>query len=568
MYRSNRWISQQHVTSQTLAPTVGQPKTLTHSSLTIYHSTPNAKMPSLMDLPDETLEQIFICVADDDRLALYDDVVYVNKRINRIASPHLLRHAPIHCMNLKRPLIPIHVLLDLFQHREQVVNVRTLFADSYEGDNSRLGEWKEYFARLTDVGNFEKIAEAAPEACPELANSSEWCYQLRNGGVDASVALLLAWCTRIVRLDYKLHRFISTEIQNLTMRLIAISVRKMLADTNPFSRKLYPLAQLEQVVLREPTSSSFPMQNMVHTAPFFYLPKLKLLATTHLGTDEPLRDINHGEETVWIESQAGRIELDPDLYISRFPIGTSPIETLILDKTGFGSTGFLVLVRACKRLRKLGIYIDRHTAIPVNILNPECLSDLSEAIAYHSSSLEEVTFRLLHDLAWEQYQKARVPIPLYDCFKELSHLKRLTIHLEFLYRKIGPDDWVKISPDRWELEVELVPDRLPSNLEHLVLESQRDVDRELIPKHIKHYQTLLRECGVDGRFSKLKSLSMPFKPKYWDFKTWVLAEGIERFEALAESKSVQLIFGKDHFYEFPPMAPEPRPFLHGRLVQF
>jgi len=517
-----------------------------------------------MDLPDEALEQILIHVADEDRLALYYDVIYVNKRINRIASPHVVRHAPIHCMNPKLPPTPIHVLLHLFQHREQAANVRTLFADSYEGDNSRLGEWREYFQRLTDVQNFEKIAETSKESCPKLASSSEWCQQLRNGGVDASVALLLSWCTRVVRLDYKMHRFVSDEIQNMTMRLIAISIRKMTTKTNSSSREPLPLSQLEHVVLREPTSSSLSMQNMVQAAPFFYLPKLKFLATSHLGTDEPLRDISN-DEPFWVESQAGRIVLDPDLYISRFPIGSSPIETLILDRAGFSATGFLVLVRACKRLKRLSIYIDRHTAIPINILDPECLNDLSEAIAYHSSSLEELTFRLLHDLAWEQYQKTQVPIPLYDCFKELTHLKRLTIHLEFLYRKIGPDDWVKITPDRWELEVELVSDRLPSNLEHLVLESKRDVDKELIPKHIKHYQTLLGDCGPYGRFSKLKSLAMPFEPKYWQFKTWVAAEGIEQFEALAESKGVQLIFGKDHFYEFPPMAPEPQPFLHGRF---
>ncbi|CAG7558068.1 unnamed protein product [Fusarium equiseti] len=521
-------------------------------------------MPSLMDLPDETLEQILIYLADHDRLALYYDVIYVNKRINRIASPHVVRHAPIHCMNPKLPPTPIHVLLHLFQHREKASNVRTLFADSYEGDNSRLGEWREYFQRLTDVENFEKIAAAAQETCPELANSSEWCHQLRNGGVDASVALLLAWCTKIVRLDYKMHRFWPDEMQNMTMRLIAISVKSMIADADASSRKLYPLAQLEHVVLREPTSSSYSMQNLVHAAPFFYLPRLKLLATSCLGTDSPLRDIND-DEPFRVESQAGRTVLDPDLYISRFPIGSSPIETLILDRTGFSATGFLVLVRACKRLKKLGIYIDRHTTIPINILDRECLNDLSKAIAYHSSSLEELTFRLLHDLAWEQYQKTRVPIPLYDCLKELSHLKRLTIHLEFLYRKIGPDDWVKITPDRWELEVELVPDRLPTSLEHLILETKRDVDKELFPKHIKHYQTLLRGCGPDGRFSRLKSLAMPFKPSYWHFKTWVAAEGIEQFEALAESKGVQLIFGKDHFYEFPRMAPEPDPRLDGRL---
>ncbi|KAJ4127741.1 hypothetical protein NW768_008013 [Fusarium equiseti] len=521
-------------------------------------------MPSLMDLPDETLEQILILLADDDRLALYYDVIYVNKRINRIASPHVVRHAPIHCENPKHPPTPIHLLLHLFQHREQVKNVRTLFADSYEGDNSRLGEWKEYFNRLTDVQNFERIAEAAQESCPELASSSEWCHQLRNGGVDASVALLLSWCTRMVRLDYKMHRFVSDEIQSMTMRLIAISIRKIAVNINTSSREPLPLSQLEHVVLREPTSSSFSMQNMVHAAPFFYLPNLKFLATSRLGTDEPLRDISD-DEPFRVESQAGRIALDPALYISRFPIGTSPIETLILDKTGFSATGFLVLVRACKRLKKLGIYIERHRPIPVDIHDPEGLNDLSEAIAYHSSSLEELTFRLLHDLAWEQYQKTRTPIPLYDCFKELSHLKRLTIHLEFLYRKIGPDDWVKITPDRWELEVELVPDRLPTNLEHLVLESERDVDKELIPKHIRHYQTLLAECGSDGRFNKLQSLAMPFEPRKWQFRSLFVAEGLEQFEALAESKGVQLIFGKDHFFVFPPMAPEPQPFLHGRF---
>ncbi|RFN54944.1 hypothetical protein FIE12Z_791 [Fusarium flagelliforme] len=131
-------------------------------------------MPSLMDLPEELLEQIVLDVADQDRLALYRDVVYVSKGLNRIASPHVARHSPIRCMNPYAPPTPTHVLLlHLFQHPEQAKNVRTLIADSDEGCKIHPRDWRAYCESFTGREGFGRIADVAKETCPALASSSD-----------------------------------------------------------------------------------------------------------------------------------------------------------------------------------------------------------------------------------------------------------------------------------------------------------------------------------------------------------------------------------------------------------
>jgi hypothetical protein len=144
-----------------------------------------------------------------------------------------------------------------------------------------------------------------------------------------------------------------------------------------------------------------------------------------------------------------------------------------------------VLVRACQRLKKLVISIDRYT----DITNKEIhRNDLSGAIAYHSVSLEELVLRLVEDRVWDEYRLSSGSIPLQDCLKGMHQLRRLNIGVEFLYRKLGAE----------AREVELVSDRLPSSLEHLVLETTVAQHPGLRAKHTKHMQDILKECSPDG----------------------------------------------------------------------
>jgi hypothetical protein len=62
---------------------------------------------------------------------------------------------------------------------------------------------------------------------------------------------------------------------------------------------------------------------------FFHLTKLKTIATSQLGTRFALQD-EADNEACYVDGAFENTVLDPDLYISRFPVGTSPIETLIL----------------------------------------------------------------------------------------------------------------------------------------------------------------------------------------------------------------------------------------------
>ncbi|RBR13507.1 uncharacterized protein FIESC28_08135 [Fusarium coffeatum] len=520
---------------------------------------PKDKKLSLMDLPEEILEQIVLDVADQDRRALYSAVVYVNKRLRRIASPHVARHLPIHCMNPEFPATPMHILMHLSRHPEQAKNIRTLVSDSDEGKYWRRHGWRNYPESPTHSENFERIVERAKETCPELAKYPQWCLHLRNGSADASVALLLAWCTRIVKLDCKLYTFSPGKIEHMTLQLINIAVKEMRDGTGP---SLHPLARLEHVVLR--TSSQ--LQRIAFAAPFFYLPKLKFLATSGLGTDSDLRDV-HDDRPVWFRSfTGGYVTADPALYMSKFPVGTSPIETLIVDRAWFSSCGFLVLVRACKRLKKLAIYNDYFTkfnnrrSLEENNRVAARLEDLSKAIAYHSSSLEEVTLRLEQDPYWRDfhhYHRTTAPLTLFDCLKDMQRLKRLKIHLEFLYRRV--------TRDLWDYSVVLETNRLPPTLEHLVLERYDHVHATLMHGELYRFNKLLEQCGPGSKFSKLQSLTLPFR--YERSRGCPLFEQAEDLEVLAASKGVQLLFQRNPRDYSVPQVPKPYPPLRQRIVR-
>ncbi|RFN54943.1 hypothetical protein FIE12Z_790 [Fusarium flagelliforme] len=348
-------------------------------------------------------------------------------------------------------------------------------------------------------------------------------------------------------------------MQNMTLRLITLAVKDMMAGTKP---SLHPLAQLEHAVLRAPSTHSFPWFHIVYVAPFFYLPKLKFLATADMGTGGgPLRDV-HDDEPSWVQGGSRRVVLDPDLYIPHFPIGTSPIETLILDRACFTSSGFLVLVRACKRIKRLAICVDRymdldHREVAWQEDNNRVvanLEDLSKAIAYHASSLEEVTFGLMYESHWEKYRhyhKTTAPLALYDCLKNMERLKRLTIHIEFLYRQV--------TTILWNTEVELVIDRLPPTLEHLVLVRNEYVDAMLMSQEMQRYRMLLDQCGPGGRFSKLQSLTLPLC--YGKSRGCHLFKEVEELEILAASKGVQVIFRRDPEDYSVSLVPKPYPSL-------
>ena len=346
----------------------------------------------------------------------------------------------------------------------------------------------------------------------------------------------------------------------MTLRLITLVVKEMMAGTKP---SLYPLAQLEHVVLRAPITGVPPGYNMVFVAPFFYLPKLEFLATTGLGIQRShLRDV-HDDEPCWVEGDRQHVALNPDLYISRFPVGTSPIETLVLNRACFYNSGLLVLVRACRVLKKLVLNVSHSGRVIIAVTTGDLehndrvvakLEDLSKAIAYHSSSLEEVTFDIRNELDWADYRhyhKTTAPLALYDCLKNMQRLKRLTIHIEFLYRKA--------TPIVWATKVELVIDRLPPTLEHLVLKRHYAVDATVLDGEMRHYRTILDDCRPDGHLPKLKSLDVPLC--YERSREFRFFEDAEELETLAASIGVQIIF-REHPTDWSvPQVPEPYPPL-------
>ncbi|KAF5673589.1 hypothetical protein FDENT_10241 [Fusarium denticulatum] len=430
-------------------------------------------MGRLLDLPDEILTYICISICDSDRVALFQ-VIHANKRLHRIASPLLVRHWPLHRGDLLKyahARFAVHLVRNPHLQR----NVKSIiFEDLIPTEEDYSG------ARHPEL---DALAIPARQL---FSNDPNWCNQLICGCIDPVAALLLVLCTSIESPDLTIPYF-GEETRLLVLELVSLSLK----DGGPKR----PLENLKLGVLRWGVKDE--PKHIQYAAPFFHLPKVKTLALSALSDNKPLKTIEADQNKQF------RLGLDPDIYETRFPIRTSPIEELMLAAACLTSQGLLTVVSSCKRLKKLAftcqhldLYMDDHNSVL-----------LKQALLLHAASLEELAFDLENHYLENNYGSVEgephIGLDcLKECFPQMKTLKRLTMDIHALYFYDNP-----LS--------EKMLDCLPRSLEYLGLECEFAVGQPEDLKYVEILCPVLEACGPELAREKGIEFILTRESKRW-----------------------------------------------------
>ncbi|KAF5619291.1 catalase-peroxidase 2 [Fusarium tjaetaba] len=390
------------------------------------------RMGQLLDLPDEILTDICTLICDSDRLALLQ-VTYANKRLYRIASPLVVRHWPFY-RSTSHSQASAQFAMHLVRNPDLQRNVKS-------------------------YGELDELATAARQRYPELADDTQWCGGLIYGWADHVAALLVVLYTRVESLDLIIPHDLGSRL--LVLKLVCLALRH-----NGPQR---PLENIKLAVIRWHRDDN--PGNIQCAAPFFHLPNVKTLALSALSDEIPIRSISDEKD----QGEHVRLCLDPDIYETRLPVGTSPIEELFLNSACLTNEGLLTVVSACKRLKKL-VFTWRNPS-RMSEDGHDSLTLTRQALLLHAATLEELAFDLIthrfrHDSALlENASQARFEC-FKECFKHMIKLKRLTMDIHVLnYRDVSRN--------------EEMLDFLPRSLEHLGLECDLPCDQPIVLEHVE-----------------------------------------------------------------------------------
>ncbi|QGI70707.1 hypothetical protein CEK26_003041 [Fusarium fujikuroi] len=395
-------------------------------------------------------------------------------KAEKIASPLLVRHWPLHPEILHREA-PARFALHLVRNSHLQRDVKSIVFD----DLIRIEEDDP----LVGVDGLDELALAARQRFPELANDPGWCEGLVTAKIDPVAALLLVLCTRIESLNLTIPYY--QESRLLVLNLLSLALRH-----NGPQR---PLDNLQLVVLRWYDDDD--PGNIQCAAPFFHLPNVKTLALSALSDEIPIKSISEEKD----QTEHSRLGLDPDIYETRFPVGTSPIEELFLEAACLTNRGLLTVVSACKRLKKLVFTWRNPTRTTDDGQNSAPLILTRQALLLHAAFLEELAFslashRFRHDTSFVNASSARMEC-LKECFGQMNKLKRLSMDIHVLYYRDNSRN-------------EKMLNFLPRSLEHLGLQCDLACYQPQVLQLVELLCTVLEACGPGNRFCSLKTLEI------------------------------------------------------------
>ncbi|KAF5229571.1 hypothetical protein FANTH_14141 [Fusarium anthophilum] len=449
---------------------ISNPATVDNLPISVTTRLKICRMGQLLDLPDELLTDICTLICDSDRLALFP-VTYVNKRLHRIASPLLVRHWPFYREILYKQA-PARFALHLVRNPHLQGNVKSIIIDDLicvEQDDP------------LDVAGLDELALVARQRFPELANDPGWCDGLVDGKLDSALALLLVLCTRVESLELTLPYYQQSRL--LVLNLVSLTLRH--------SGPQRPLENLKLAMVGWHDAED--PGDIQCAAPFFHLPNVKTLVVSFLSDKIPIKSISEEKD----QNEHARLGLDYDIYETRFPVGTSPVEELFLNYTSLTYQGLLTVFSACKRLTKLVFALHN----PAYIIDRPHYSFtlVRQALLLHAASLEELGFdleghRFGPDVSLE-YGSTMGLECLKRCFKQLNKLKRLTMDIHVIYYHDDPGN-------------ENMLDCLPRSLEHLGLLCNLACHRPQVLQLVEILCTVLKACGTGTRLCELKTLEI------------------------------------------------------------
>ncbi|RTE76829.1 hypothetical protein BHE90_008685 [Fusarium euwallaceae] len=478
-------------------------------------------MPNLLDLPDEALEAVLLCNIGGRTL---HQLTRVNKRLRRIANPILVQRWPYSHERL---------LLYLLHHPELRTEVKEL-----KFENLVTFRCHTYGRDISDE-SLEALAATVDEAWPALAKSTKWAEFVRKGNTDALCTLLLCWATKLSSLDIAVPYFLAERREDfLTLQLVGqvVQMWKKTGSTD------LPLLKLRSVTYRHGEDTDYGCDGR-YAAPFFHLPNMKSFTGFKFGMME--WDDNYNRN--YTDSILGRVRMvNPhDKYLMHFPIGTSPIEEIILDDVDLSARTLSRVVSACKRLKML-VY----RAAPVCDNLRLSWRGFANVMLHHKKSLEILLIdferpgdslvfsdnegpqadELSSDNHGHDFDPEVGTIYLRDCYQHLKCLKSLSLDARSLEYGHG-DDHIMAS-------------RLPGSLVHLRLQGycfgtlwKRSIQQA--EEQIQDLEILVRECCPDGKLPNLCQITvaerLPKDP---------VLEAFDRLVDLAKVRGVKVIWIK------------------------
>ncbi|KAM0224240.1 hypothetical protein ACHAPA_004099 [Fusarium lateritium] len=478
-------------------------------------------MVRLTDIPNEIIEYILTFVSDTDHSTIFN-VALVNKHLSDAVRPLRVRHwsddGHYGYHHRVSPCLPIYRLaLELLRRPELRTRVKSLnftFLQSpVDLDPSR---------EQLSPENLELLAVAAAEFLPDLAKTSKLCESILGGWDDALAVLVINWATNLTRLGISVPFFeASPELDNgsqpedevLTLRY-AKQLALQFSDKDFKTGKPLPLAKLQHLEFRHwDTENNVDVR---YLTPFLYLPSLKSLKTYRTGDegyDDPDERIKaHTEKT----------------YMMPFPVGTSPIETMVCEESTSTSEGLSSLMRACRGLKSF------HLDFAQDLIdNSRSGKQLGRDLLHHASTIEELILPLddTCDLALHEEPEDDA-ISLEESYKHLKKLKKFTVPmLDLFYGSQGGNG----------LNGKIITSLVPESVEYLKLMNSSiccnwKSRKEEAEQCAAGMVTLLEETGPNRRLRNLKTLDLSF-----GMLNDPDMEDIVKAKSLAEANGVMLI---------------------------
>ncbi|KAM0244221.1 hypothetical protein ACHAP5_006434 [Fusarium lateritium] len=478
-------------------------------------------MVRLLDIPNEIIEHILTFVSDTDHSTIFN-VALVNKHLSEAVRPLRVRHwsddGDYGYHYRVSPCLPISRLaLELLRQPELRTRVKSLnftFLQSpVNFDPSR---------EQLSPENLELLAVAAGKALPDLAKTSKLCESILGGWDDALAVLVITWATNLTRLGISVPFFQpSPELDNgqdPEDEVLILRYAKQLAlqfnDKDFKTGTPLPLAKLHHLEFRH-----WDTENDVdagYPTPFLYLPNLRSLKTYRTG-DEGYDDPDERIKTLLEKT-----------YMMPFPVGTSPIETVVCEESTSTSEGLSSLMRACTGLKSFHLDFSQ-----VLIDNARSGKQLARDLLHHASTIEELVLPLDDecDLALRE-EPEDDSISLEESYKHLKKLKKFTVPMLDLFHG---------SQGGNGLNGKIITSLVPESVEYLKLmnsficcnwKSRKEEAEQCAAGMV----TLLEETGPNGRLCNLKTLDLSF-----GMVNDPNMEDIVQAKSLAEANGVLLI---------------------------
>ncbi|CAG7559932.1 unnamed protein product [Fusarium equiseti] len=431
-------------------------------------------------LPDELLREICLFASTYDRVCPLRALALVNKQIRQVAFPLLVRHWERDSSFHQPHLGPLALhLLRYPEHRSHVKTLNFMSPSTRKKNLRGQTVYDQSPVRLRSE-SLAELARAAQEALPNLAQSSNWVGRIQIGGFHAVAVLVMAWATRVTDVAMELPRtYVDGQMSDshgMMMKFFYGAVQKV-------STSGMPLAEVQRLEIETWEMESRLDGVVASPLSVFQLPKLKRLHIKHLemtgSQDFPI------------------------------PRGCSTVEELFLECSKVSGAALRKLLAACSRLRVL--HYVWHSMILENQKRA-----IRDALIEEAGSLEELRLDLesyfnLTSFLQLYFGAADNGMVIEQSFKSLSHLRKITLDLEDLPRRI--EDAREYMPD-------FLTSQLPAFLEELTLTWDNPrmncLEERLIARRGPDFwlsivvviKTLLGEAGPGCKFSKLRSLDV------------------------------------------------------------